>query len=86
MKRFQEYSEGHPANDDGNKNINAFTNALSGDKTVEDKIKIATCNADSVALGADAEKKDCYSAKLEEFRWIAAPPRQQDCGPCGDGC
>ena len=57
MITFGEYYESHPATNDGNKNMEAFTNALGGDKTIEERRKVASYDADSVVLGADAEKK-----------------------------
>ena len=54
-KNFRDYSENHPSNEDGNKNINSFSKALSGDKITKEKISIATNYTDSVIVGSDAK-------------------------------
>ena len=56
-KNFKEYFENHPSNKDGNKSMNSFSEALSGDKRKKKKEKTSTAtnNADSVVVGADAE-------------------------------
>ena len=55
MTNFKNFFANLDSNWDGNENMAAFTNAMSGD-TKED-LKTATYNAYSVALGADAEEK-----------------------------
>ena len=52
---FKNYFASLDSNGDGNENMAAFTNALSGD--AKEDLKMATYDADSVALGADAEEK-----------------------------
>ena len=54
-KNFKEYVENHPSNDDGNKNMNSFSEALSGDKSQKEKTSTATKNAHRVFVDADAE-------------------------------
>ena len=72
--KFGEYFKGHPANNDGNKNMEAFTNALSGDKTVEDQIKIASYDAGGGVLGADAEKKIVILHSLKNLGGLLLRP------------
>ena len=55
MSNFKNYFAKIDSNGDGNKNMASFTNALSGD--AKEDIKTVTYDADSVALGADAEEK-----------------------------
>ena len=55
MTNFKNYFANLESNEEGNKIMASFTNALSGD-TKEDT-KTATCDADVMALGADAEEK-----------------------------
>lgn len=43
------------SNEEGNENMVFFSVTLSGNKSVDDRIKIATYDIDSVAVGADAE-------------------------------
>ena len=55
MMNFKNYFADLDSNGDGNQNMASFANAFPDD-TNED-IKTATYDADSVALGADAEEK-----------------------------
>ena len=58
------------SNEDGNKNMNSFSEALSGDKSKKEKTSIATNNADGVVVGSDAENNVVIIHSLSNLcRW-----------------
>ena len=52
---FREYYNSLSSNEEGNKNMEAFTNAFSGELSVEDRIRLAVGDHDNVIVAADAE-------------------------------
>ena len=55
-RNYGEYYFNLPSNDEGNKLLDSFSKALSGDLTVKERIQIATKDQDNVFIGADAEQ------------------------------
>ena len=52
---FREYYNSLSSNEEGNKNMEAFTNAFNGELSVEDRIRLAVGDHDNVIVAADAE-------------------------------
>ena len=53
---YKSYYETLPSNEEGNKNMDSFSNAFSGDLSVDDRIRVATGDQDNVIIASDAEK------------------------------
>ena len=84
-KNFKEYFENHPSNEDGNKNMNSFSEALSGDKSKKEKISIATNNADSVVVGSNAENNVVIIHSLSNLGGNLLRPDDDIVGAVGMG-
>jgi len=52
---FREYYNSLSSNEEGNKNMEAFTNAFNGELSVEDRIRLAVGDHDNVIVAEDAE-------------------------------
>ena len=75
-KNFKEYFENHPSNEEGDKNMDSFTKA---------KTNIATNNADSVVVGADAENNAVIIHSLSNLGGNLLRPDDNIVGAVGMG-
>ena len=56
-ENYREYYFNLPSNDEGNKLLDSFSQALSGSLTVKERIQIASQDQDNVFVCADVEQK-----------------------------
>ena len=84
-KNFRYYFENHLLNEDGNKNMNSFSAALSGDKSTKEKISTTTNNADSVVVGLDAKNSVVIIHSLSNLGRNLLRPTNNIVGAVGMG-
>ena len=84
-KDYREYFFNLPSNDDGNKLLDSFSEALSGDLTVKERIQIASKDQDNVSVCADAEQKVVVLHSVNNLGGSVRRPDDKIVGAVGMG-
>ena len=72
-----------PSNDDGNKNISSFNEALSSDLSVEEKIKNLTEDKDDVIAFVDGESRIQLVHSVKNLGGTRSRPKNKIVGIIG---
>ena len=84
-KNYGEYYFNLPSNDEGNKLLDSFSKALSGDLMVKERIQIATNDQDNVFIGADAEQNVIVLHSVNNLGGSVRRPDDKIVGAVGMG-